>query len=173
MFAKLPMQHSPYVPDCGKMLVMTTIDLKLRRLPHAQNLALPTYQTKGAAGMDLVAAVPLDQPITLAAGSRAMVPTGLACAVPPGHEMQIRPRSGLAAKHGITVLNTPGTIDSDYRGEIQVILINLGDQPFEIKRGERIAQAVIAPFVQVGLVEVDALDETDRGPGGFGSTGNS
>jgi dUTP pyrophosphatase len=146
-----------------------SVELRIKRLPHSVGLALPAYQTAGSAGMDLAAAV--SEPLLLAPGSRALVATGLAFAVPAGFEMQIRPRSGLAHKHGITVLNTPGTIDSDYRGEVQVMLINHGDEPFEIVRGERIAQAIIAPIVQARIVEVDVLDETIRGDGGFGSTG--
>lgn len=150
---------------------MNPIDLHIQRLPHGQGLSLPAYQTAGSAGMDLLAAVPVAAPLTLAPGARALVPTGLAVALPSGYEMQIRPRSGLAVKHGITVLNTPGTIDSDYRGEVQVILINLGNQPFVINRGERIAQAVIASVTQAKIIEVEALNTTSRGSGGFGSTG--
>ncbi len=150
-----------------------TIYLQIQRLPHSEGLALPAYQTVGSAGMDLAAAVAEGAPLQLLPGKRALVPTGLAVAVPVGFEMQIRPRSGLAHKHGVTVLNTPGTIDSDYRGEVQVMLINLGDAPFEITRGERIAQAVIAPVVQATIIEVATLDETARGAGGFGSTGKA
>ncbi|MFT5507395.1 MAG: dUTP pyrophosphatase [Hyphomicrobiaceae bacterium] len=150
-----------------------TIYLQIQRLPHSEGLALPAYQTVGSAGMDLAAAVAEGAPLQLLQGKRALVPTGLAVAVPVGFEMQIRPRSGLAHKHGVTVLNTPGTIDSDYRGEVQVMLINLGDAPFEITRGERIAQAVIAPVVQATIIEVATLDETARGAGGFGSTGKA
>jgi dUTP pyrophosphatase len=149
----------------------TTITVELQRLPHGDGLPQPAYQTREAAGLDLMAAVPDSEPLTLAPGKYALVPTGLAIALPPGHEAQVRPRSGLAAKHGITVLNTPGTIDADYRGEIRVILINLGDAPFVIRRGERIAQMVIAPVLQAELVPVATLSETDRGDGGFGSTG--
>ncbi|MBU1324239.1 MAG: dUTP diphosphatase [Gammaproteobacteria bacterium] len=148
---------------------MTT--LRLRRLPHAEGLAPPAYETAQAAGMDLRAAVPADAPVTLAPGDRALIPTGLQIALEPGYEAQVRPRSGLALKHGITCLNSPGTIDADYRGEVGVILINHGREPFVIARGERIAQMVIAPFVQAVPVEVDTLDETARGAGGFGSTG--
>jgi len=155
------------------MTTTPTISLLVQRLPHSAGLALPAYQTAGSAGMDLAAAVPAGQPVTLRPGARALVPTGLTVALPPGCEMQIRPRSGLAFKHGITVLNSPGTIDSDYRGEIQVMLINHGHQPFEIGRGERIAQAVIANVIQAAIIEVDTLDETARGAGGFGSTGTS
>ena len=143
----------------------------IKRLPHSAGLPLPTYETPGSAGMDLRAAVPDGEPLTLKPGARAMVPTGLAFALPAGFEAQVRPRSGLAAKNGVTCLNTPGTIDSDYRGEVKVILINLGQEPFVIRRGERIAQMVVAPVVQAAWAEVDDLDETARGAGGFGSTG--
>ena len=149
----------------------TTIKVELQRLEHAEGLPLPAYQTAEAAGLDLLAAVPEGAPMTLAPGQYALVPTGLAIALPPGHEAQVRPRSGLAAKHGVTVLNSPGTIDADYRGEIKVILINHGTTPFVISRGERIAQMVIAPVLQAQLVQVTALSSTDRGSGGFGSTG--
>lgn len=149
----------------------TTITVELQRLAHAEGLPLPAYQTAEAAGLDLMAAVPESAPMTLAPGQYALVPTGLAIALPPGFEAQVRPRSGLAAKHGVTVLNSPGTIDADYRGEIKVILINHGAAPFVIKRGERIAQMVIVPMVQAALVPVATLSETDRGAGGFGSTG--
>ncbi len=145
--------------------------LRILRLPHSEGLALPAYETPGSAGMDLRAAVPEDAPITLEPGARALVPTGLKIALEQGWEAQIRPRSGLALKHGISAPNTPGTIDSDYRGEVGVILINLGSEPFIIKRGERIAQMVIAAVAQATVVEVDSLDETARGAGGFGSTG--
>ena len=148
---------------------MTT--LRVERLPHAGDLPLPAYETGGSAGMDLRAAVAEDVPLTLAPGARALVPTGLKIALEPGHEAQVRPRSGLALKHGLTCLNSPGTIDSDYRGEVGVILINHGQDPFVIRRGERIAQMVIARHAQAALVEVAALDETARGAGGFGSTG--
>jgi len=141
------------------------------RLPHGEGLPLPAYETAHAAGMDLRAAVPDDAPLTLRPGSRFPVPTGLAFALPPGFEGQVRPRSGLAFKHGITCLNSPGTVDADYRGEVKVILINLGEEDFVIRRGERIAQLVIAPVVQAAWSEVDSLDETGRGAGGFGSTG--
>ncbi|MDN5002855.1 dUTP diphosphatase [Bradyrhizobium sp. GCM10027634] len=147
------------------------VTVELQRLPHADGLPLPAYQTAEAAGLDLMAAVPEGEPMTLASGQYALVPTGLAIALPPGHEAQVRPRSGLAAKHGVTVLNTPGTVDADYRGEIKVILINHGALPFVIKRGERIAQMVIAPVLQATLVPVTTLSSTDRGAGGFGSTG--
>ncbi|MGY8676811.1 dUTP diphosphatase [Bradyrhizobium sp. UFLA05-153] len=149
----------------------TKVTVELQRLGHAEGLPLPAYQTAEAAGLDLMAAVPEGEPLTLAAGKHALVPTGLAIALPAGYEAQVRPRSGLAAKHGVTVLNSPGTIDADYRGEIKVILINHGDTPFVIKRGERIAQMVIAPVVQASLVPVTTLSATDRGAGGFGSTG--
>lgn len=147
------------------------IQVNIRQLPHAEGLPLPAYQTAHAAGLDLLAAVPESAPLTLAPGKHAMVPTGLAIALPEGFEAQVRPRSGLAAKHGVTVLNSPGTIDADYRGEIQVILINHGAEAFIIRRGERIAQMVIAPVVQAMLVPTASLNETDRGSGGFGSTG--
>ena len=145
--------------------------LRIQRLPHAEGLALPSYETAGSAGMDLRAALAEDAALTLEPGVRALVPTGLKMALEPGWEAQVRPRSGLALKHGITCLNTPGTIDSDYRGEVGVILVNLGQEPFVIRRGERIAQMVIAPVAQVSVSEVDTLDETARGAGGFGSTG--
>lgn len=148
-----------------------TSTVHILRLPHAEGLPLPAYETGGSAGMDLRAAVPDGEPVTLAPGARALVPTGLKIALPQGFEAQVRPRSGLALKHGITCLNTPGTIDSDYRGEIGVILINHGQDPFVIRRGERIAQMVIARHEQAAMVEVEALDETARGAGGFGSTG--
>jgi dUTP pyrophosphatase len=148
---------------------MTTF--RVERLPHAEGLPLPAYETGGSAGMDLRAAVPEDAPVTLEPGARALVPTGLKIALEAGYEAQVRPRSGLALKHGLTCLNSPGTIDSDYRGEVGVILINHGQEPFVIRRGERIAQMVIARHEQAALVEVAALDETARGTGGFGSTG--
>jgi len=148
---------------------MTTV--RVERLPHAEGLALPAYETTGSAGMDLRAALPEFEPVVLAPGERRLVPTGLKIALEPGYEAQVRPRSGLALKHGVTCLNSPGTIDSDYRGEVGVILINHGKIPFEIQRGERIAQLVIASYAQAVMVEVGALDETARGAGGFGSTG--
>ena len=148
-----------------------TVEVRIRRLPHAEGLPLPAYETAHAAGMDLRAAVEEGAPLTLAPGARAMVPTGLAIALPEGFEAQVRPRSGLAAKHGITCLNTPGTIDADYRGEVKVILVNLGSEPFEIARGERIAQMVVAPVTRAVWAEVEELDDTTRGAGGFGSTG--
>ncbi|HEY7798004.1 MAG TPA: dUTP diphosphatase [Hyphomonadaceae bacterium] len=148
-----------------------TVTIRVAPLPHFEGLALPAYETAEAAGMDLRAAVEEAAPMTLAPGARAMVPTGLTIALPPGFEAQVRPRSGLAAKHGITCLNSPGTIDADYRGEVKVILINLGQEPFVIKRGERIAQMIIAPVTRAELRAVSVLDETSRGAGGFGSTG--
>ncbi|HAO41832.1 MAG: dUTP pyrophosphatase [Afipia broomeae] len=149
----------------------SAITVEVQRLPHAEGLALPAYQSAHAAGLDLLAAVPEDTPLTMQPGQRALVPTGLMIAVPPGHEAQVRPRSGLAFKHGVTVLNSPGTVDADYRGEVSVLLINHGDEPFTIRRGERIAQLVIAAVTQANLVVVAALTSTDRGSGGFGSTG--
>jgi len=143
----------------------------IRRLEHNPELPLPAYETAQAAGMDLRAAVPEDAPLILRPGSRHPVPTGLAFALPEGFEAQVRPRSGLAAKHGVTCLNTPGTIDADYRGEVKVILVNLGEEDFTIRRGDRIAQLVIAPVTQARWAEVADLDETARGAGGFGSTG--
>ena len=146
---------------------MTPIPIAIRRLPHGDGLPLPAYASQGAAGMDVVAA----EALTLAPGARAAVATGFAVAIPEGHEIQVRPRSGLALKHGVTCLNTPGTIDSDYRGEVKVILANLGQEPFAIARGDRIAQLVPAPVLRATLIETDALDDTVRGTGGFGSTG--
>ena len=143
------------------------VPVRVKRLPHGQGLDLPRYATDGAAGMDVLAA----EDVTLPPGGRHAVATGLALAIPAGYEIQVRPRSGLALKHGITCLNSPGTIDSDYRGEVGVILINHGQVAFEIRRGERIAQMVIAPYAQAVMAEVEALDETARGAGGFGSTG--
>ncbi|WP_231420268.1 dUTP diphosphatase [Sphingomonas sp. Leaf205] len=143
------------------------IGIELKRLPHGEGLPLPAYATDGAAGMDVVAA----EALTLAPGDRAAVATGFAIAIPPGHEVQVRPRSGLALKYGITCLNTPGTIDSDYRGEVKVILANLGREPFAIARGDRIAQLVPAIVLRATLIEVATLDDTTRGAGGFGSTG--
>lgn len=146
-----------------------TVTIAIQRLPHAGDLPLPRYETEHAAGLDLAACVPAD--ITLAPGKRALVPTGFAIALPPGTEAQVRPRSGLAAKHGITVLNSPGTIDADYRGELGVILINLGEVAFTVSRGMRIAQLVVAPVAQAVLAETAELPPTQRGSGGFGSTG--
>jgi dUTP pyrophosphatase len=151
--------------------VNAAVKVDIRQLPHAQGLALPAYQSADAAGLDLLAAVPEGTPMVLAPGKYALIPTGLTIALPPGHEAQVRPRSGLAAKHGVTVLNAPGTVDADYRGEISVILINHGDAPFPIKRGERIAQMVIASVTRAELVAAASLSATDRGSGGFGSTG--
>ena len=147
------------------------IRIDIRQLPHGEGLALPAYQSAHAAGLDLLAAVPDGLPQILAPGQRALVPTGLTIALPPGYEAQVRPRSGLAAKHGVTVLNAPGTVDADYRGEIGVLLINHGDAPFAIHRGERIAQMVIAAVVRAELVSATELSATERGSGGFGSTG--
>lgn len=148
-------------------------EVRIVRLPHGADLPLPAYQSSLAAGVDLVAAVPADAPVQIAAGHRALIPTGVAIALPPGHEAQVRPRSGLALRHGVTVLNSPGTIDADYRGEIQIILVNLGAEPFVINRGMRIAQLVIAPISHVKLVESTSLDSTERSVGGFGSTGTT
>lgn len=148
-----------------------TLRVNVKRLAHAADLPLPTYQSAGAAGLDLVAAIEAGETIEIAPGARQLVPTGLVIALPQGYEAQIRPRSGLALKHGITVLNSPGTIDADYRGEIGVILVNLGTASFVIERGHRIAQMVIAPVVQVELTNVSDVEETERGSGGFGSTG--
>jgi len=146
--------------------------VQLKRLPHAAGLALPKYETALAAGADVRAAIPDGEPLVLKPGERFMVPTGLAMALPPGWEAQMRPRSGLAAKHGISCVNSPGTIDADYRGELKVILINHGAEDFTINRGDRIGQIVIAPVFQAIYEEVDTLDETERGEGGFGSTGS-
>lgn len=148
-----------------------TIKVEVHQLPHGADLLLPIYQTDGAAGLDLLAAVPRSAPLLLLPGRYEMVPTGLTIALPPGYEAQVRPRSGLAAKYGVTVLNSPGTVDADYRGEINVLLINHGQEVFSIRRGERIAQLVIAPVTRAELVPVDALSATERGSGGFGSTG--
>lgn len=145
--------------------------LSLLRLPHGAGIELPAYETGGAAGMDLRAAVAEDQPLTLLPGKRTLVPTGFVFEIPSGYEGQVRPRSGLAFKNGVTCLNTPGTIDSDYRGEVKVLLVNLGEEPFVIERGMRIAQMVIAPVTQVAVREAETASETTRGAGGFGSTG--
>ena len=147
------------------------IDIALQWFDHGRGLELPRQQTAGAAGLDLCAALPLDETLTIGPGRRAMVPCGFAIALPQGYEAQVRPRSGLAAKYGVTVLNSPGTIDADYRGEVKVVLVNLGEEIFEIRRGDRIAQMVVAPVSAVGFVEKDRLDETERGSGGHGSTG--
>ena len=149
-----------------------TPEVRVTRLAHGKHLPLPSYQSAHAAGLDLLAAVPATAPLTIAAGDRALVPTGIAIALPENHEGQIRPRSGLAARHGLTVLNAPGTIDADYRGEIQVLLVNLGTEPVTITRGMRIAQLIIAPVVRAHILDVASLDETARGSGGFGSTGS-
>ena len=148
-----------------------SVDVQITRLPHGKDLPLPSYQTAHAAGMDLLAALPADKPVSLAAGERALVPTGIAIALPEGYEAQVRPRSGLAVKQGVTVLNAPGTIDADYRGEVQVALINHGREPVVIERGMRIAQMIVAPVSRAELRETAALSETERGAGGFGSTG--
>ena len=150
---------------------MSAIEVRIMRLPHGNGLPLPSYQSAHAAGLDLLAALPADAPLTLAPGARALIPTGLAIALPPGTEAQVRPRSGLAVKHGLTVLNAPGTIDADYRGELQVLLVNLGTEPVAITRGMRIAQLVIAQVTRAELRDVMSLDPTARGAGGFGSTG--
>jgi len=147
------------------------VELRLMRLPHAEGLPLPAYQTELAAGLDLIAAVPADAPVMIAPGARAAIPTGICIALPPGTEGQVRPRSGLALRHGVTVLNSPGTIDADYRGEIQVVLINHGEALFTVERAMRIAQLVIAATMQVQICEVAKLDATTRGSGGLGSTG--
>jgi dUTP pyrophosphatase len=146
-----------------------TLPIRVRRLPHGANLPLPTYATAGAAGMDLLAAV--DAPVIVPPLGRALIPTGLSVALPPGHELQIRPRSGLALRHGIVLPNSPGTIDEDYRGELQIIVLNMGDTPFAVERGMRIAQAVLSPVTRAAWLEVDDLDSTTRSTGGFGSTG--
>jgi dUTP pyrophosphatase len=147
------------------------IEIQVVRLPHGRDLPLPFYQTAQAAGLDLLAAI--ESTVTLGPGERRLIPTGIAIALPPGHEAQVRPRSGLAARHGITILNSPGTIDADYRGEIQVLLINLGAEPVAIERGMRIAQMVIAPVSRAEWHEVAALPDSGRGTGGFGSTGQT
>ena len=152
---------------------MSEVSISVRREPDALDLPLPRYASLGAAGMDLHAAIPNDVPVTLQPNERAVISTGIRLALPSGYEAQIRPRSGLAAKHGIGMVNAPGTIDSDYRGVIQVILINWGDVPFMIRRGDRIGQMVIAPVTQALLVEVEELDATERNEGGFGSTGSN
>ncbi len=148
---------------------MPTINVSITKMPHAEGLELPTYATEHAAGMDLCAAVRED--VVLAPGERKLIPTGLAIALPEGYEAQVRPRSGLALKNGLSVLNSPGTIDADYRGEVQVILANLGSEPFTITRGMRIAQMVVAAYTRIAWQAVDRLPETERGAGGFGSTG--
>ena len=147
------------------------VPVQVRLLPHAADLPLPKYETADAAGCDLLAALPADAPVSLAPGERALIPCGIAIALPPGYEAQVRPRSGLALRHGISLVNAPGTIDADYRGEIGCILINLGAAAFTVERGLRIAQMVIAPVTRAVWQEVAGLDETERGAGGFGSTG--
>ena len=146
-----------------------SVPVQVRRLPHGAGLPLPAYATPGAAGMDLLAAVAA--PLVIEPGHRVLVPTGIAIALPPGYELQVRPRSGLALKHGIVLPNSPGTVDEDYRGELLVIVMNAGDAPFTVERGMRIAQAIVSPVVRVAWREVDVLDDTHRGEGGFGSTG--
>jgi dUTP pyrophosphatase len=150
---------------------MSGINIRLMRFAHAKDLPLPAYQSEHAAGLDLLAAVPPGDPVTIPPGVRTLVPTGLAIALPEGYEAQVRPRSGLAARDGLTILNSPGTIDADYRGEIQVLLVNLGSEPVLVSRGMRIAQLIIAPVARAQIVEIDSLDKTSRGSGGFGSTG--
>jgi dUTP pyrophosphatase len=149
------------------------VEVRIVRLAHGADLPLPQYQSAHAAGLDLLAAVPAESAVVIPPGGRALIPTGIAIALPQGYEGQVRPRSGLAARHGITVLNAPGTVDADYRGEIQVVLANLGSEPFAVSRGTRIAQLIIAPVQQVTLVETVTLDSTARGQGGFGSTGTN
>jgi len=148
-----------------------TLAVPVLVLPHGEGLPLPEYATAGSAGLDLIAALPEDGPLTLAPLARAAVPTGLCLALPEGFEAQVRPRSGLALKHGLTVLNAPGTVDADYRGEVKVLLINLGDSPVRLERGQRIAQLIVAPVTRIHLVKAGNLEETTRGSGGFGSTG--
>lgn len=152
---------------------MSDIEVRVIRLPHGADLALPSYQSALAAGLDLLAAVPEAAPLVIPPGGWAAVPTGIALALPPGTEGQVRPRSGLAARSGVSVLNAPGTIDADYRGEVQVLLINFGTEPFVVARGMRIAQLIVAPVARACLVETNRLDDTGRGAGGFGSTGGS
>jgi dUTP pyrophosphatase len=149
------------------------VEVRVKRLAHGASLPLPAYQSAMAAGLDLMAAIAANAPVTIAPGARAMIPTGICIALPPGTEGQVRPRSGLALRHGVTVLNAPGTVDADFRGEIQVILVNLGQEPFTVERGMRIAQLVIAATLQAIICEVASLDETTRGVGGFGSTGTA
>ena len=153
------------------MSEQSAIEVRIMRLPHGADLPLPEYQSALAAGLDLVAAVPADAPVQIAPNNRALIPTGIALALPPGTEGQVRPRSGLAARHGVTVLNSPGTIDADYRGELQVILVNINLETFLVSRGARIAQLIIAPIQHVELVELISLEATERADGGFGSTG--
>lgn len=165
------MRSSPALPTHWLEPKVSKIELRIMRLPHAADLPLPAHASELAAGIDLVAAVPADGPVTIAPGQRAGIPTGIAIALPPGAEGQIRPRSGLALRAGVTVLNSPGTVDADYRGELQVILVNLGEAPFRVERGDRIAQLVLAATLPAMISEVTSLDETTRGVGGFGSTG--
>jgi dUTP pyrophosphatase len=148
------------------------ITLRVRRLPHGDGLDLPAYQTAHSAGLDLVAGISAETPMVLPPGARGLVPTGLSIELPPGYEAQIRPRSGLALKHGVTLLNSPGTIDADYRGEVMVLLVNHGAEPFTVRRGDRIAQLIVASVEHVAIVEVSELGNTTRGAGGFGSTGS-
>lgn len=150
---------------------MNRVEVHIMRLPHAADLPLPAYQSEHAAGLDLAAAVPAEAPVSIAPGKWVSIPTGFAIALPPGTEGQVRPRSGLAARHGITVLNAPGTIDADYRGEIQILLVNFGIESFSVERGLRIAQLVITPVLNAQLIETENLDQTTRGAKGFGSTG--
>jgi dUTP pyrophosphatase len=151
--------------------VSDAVRVSVRRLPHGEGLPLPAYATSGAAGMDLLAAVAA--PVSIPPGGRALIPTGLVIGLPPGHELQVRPRSGLALRHGIVLPNSPGTIDEDYRGEVQVIVLNAGDAPFTVERGMRIAQAVLAPVLRAVWHEAESLVDTERGAGGFGSTGTA
>jgi dUTP pyrophosphatase len=150
---------------------VTAVELRVQRLPHGEGLSLPAYQSALAAGLDLVAAVPAEHPVILAPGERALIPTGLMLQLPPGTEGQVRPRSGLALRYGVTVLNSPGTIDADYRGEVQILLINHGHEPFRVERGMRVAQLVVATAVHVKISEVMDLEGTRRGAAGFGSSG--
>jgi dUTP pyrophosphatase len=155
----------------GQNIVSGPVKIEVRQLPHGEGLTLPAYQSARAAGLDLLAAVSEQEPVVLEPGQHALIPTGLMIALPQGYEAQVRPRSGLAVRHGVTVLNAPGTVDADYRGEIGVPLINHGSAPFTVRRGERIAQMVIAPVIQAELLPVATLSTTARGSGGFGSTG--
>jgi dUTP pyrophosphatase len=150
---------------------VTPVEIQFLRLPHGNGLPLPHQKSSGAAGADLAAAVPDSEPVVIGRGDRALIPTGFAMALPAGHEGQVRPRSGLAAEHGVTVLNAPGTIDADYRGEVKVLLVNLGPAPFTVTRGMRIAQLVVAPVSGIVVTEAEVLPESARGAGGFGSTG--
>jgi dUTP pyrophosphatase len=152
---------------------MNEVEIRIVRLAHGADLPLPAYQSRLASGCDLLAAIPADLPVVIAPGARASVPSGIALALPPGTEGQVRPRSGLAARSGVTVLNAPGTIDADYRGEVHVLLVNLGSEPFTITRGMRIAQLVVAPSLRARMTETTRLDDTARNSGGFGSTGGT